>query len=73
MLTDISQRSPWDGWADDMTKPGQFKDYYYPNSQVSLLPFFWETNKLVKAEKLTLTHRALACCGITTTLLISPL
>ncbi|KAH8886064.1 Cupredoxin [Thozetella sp. PMI_491] len=26
-------RSPWDGWADDVTEPGQFKDYYYPNSQ----------------------------------------
>lgn len=22
-----------DGWAEDTTKPGQFKDYYYPNAQ----------------------------------------
>lgn len=27
------QRAPWDGWAEDLTTSGQFKDYYYPNSQ----------------------------------------
>lgn len=27
------QRSPWDGWAEDTIIPGQYKDYYYPNSQ----------------------------------------
>lgn len=26
-------RAPWDGWAEDVTFPGQFKDYYYPNGQ----------------------------------------
>ncbi|KAH9233232.1 hypothetical protein K456DRAFT_1838498 [Colletotrichum gloeosporioides 23] len=26
-------RSPWDGWAEDTIIPGQYKDYYYPNSQ----------------------------------------
>lgn len=26
-------RAPWDGWAEDMTPVGQYKDYYYPNSQ----------------------------------------
>jgi bilirubin oxidase len=26
-------RAPFDGWAEDTTKPGQYKDYYYPNSQ----------------------------------------
>jgi bilirubin oxidase len=26
-------RAPWDGWAEDVTNPGQFKDYYYPNGQ----------------------------------------
>ncbi|KAK4988246.1 hypothetical protein LTR50_004072 [Elasticomyces elasticus] len=25
--------SPWDGWANDEIQPGQYKDYYYPNSQ----------------------------------------
>lgn len=28
-----NQRAPWDGWAEDVTFPGQFKDYYYPNQQ----------------------------------------
>lgn len=26
-------RAPFDGWADDTTAPGQYKDYYYPNNQ----------------------------------------
>ncbi|KAF6812115.1 bilirubin oxidase [Colletotrichum musicola] len=26
-------RTPWDGWAEDTTAPGQYKDYYYPNGQ----------------------------------------
>ncbi|KAF6808186.1 Bilirubin oxidase 2 [Colletotrichum sojae] len=26
-------RAPWDGWAEDLIAPGQYKDYYYPNSQ----------------------------------------
>ncbi|KAH7409951.1 Cupredoxin [Phaeosphaeria sp. MPI-PUGE-AT-0046c] len=26
-------RAPFDGWAEDITKPGEYKDYYYPNSQ----------------------------------------
>lgn len=26
-------RAPFDGWADDVTEVGQYKDYYYPNAQ----------------------------------------
>jgi bilirubin oxidase len=26
-------RAPFDGWADDTTAVGQYKDYYYPNAQ----------------------------------------
>ncbi|KAK1980545.1 bilirubin oxidase [Colletotrichum cereale] len=26
-------RTPWDGWAEDITAPGEYKDYYYPNNQ----------------------------------------
>lgn len=26
-------RAPFDGWAEDVTHPGEYKDYYYPNSQ----------------------------------------
>ncbi|KAK3372720.1 Cupredoxin [Podospora didyma] len=32
-------RTPWDGWAEDVTASGQFKDYYYPNSQPAR--FLW--------------------------------
>ncbi|KNG44141.1 blue copper oxidase cueO precursor [Stemphylium lycopersici] len=24
-------RAPFDGWAEDITEPGQYKDYYWPN------------------------------------------
>ncbi|KAH7040786.1 Cupredoxin [Microdochium trichocladiopsis] len=27
--------SPWDGWAEDLTGPGRYKDYYYPNHQAA--------------------------------------
>ncbi|KAH8886059.1 Cupredoxin [Thozetella sp. PMI_491] len=26
-------RAPFDGWAEDVTFPGEYKDYYYPNFQ----------------------------------------
>ncbi|KAK5734172.1 hypothetical protein LTR17_009155 [Elasticomyces elasticus] len=26
-------RAPFDGWAEDTTEPGQYKDYFYPNGQ----------------------------------------
>lgn len=26
-------RTPFDGWAEDVTLPGEYKDYYYPNAQ----------------------------------------
>ncbi|KAI4715643.1 oxidase cueO precursor [Aureobasidium sp. EXF-10727] len=28
-------RAPFDGWAEDTTEPGQYKDYYYPNAQAA--------------------------------------
>jgi FtsP/CotA-like multicopper oxidase with cupredoxin domain len=28
-------RAPFDGWASDLAKPGEYKDYYYPNAQNS--------------------------------------
>ena len=29
--------APWDGWTDDSFEVGQFKDYYYPNTQAGPL------------------------------------
>ncbi|KAK8076023.1 Bilirubin oxidase [Apiospora phragmitis] len=26
-------RAPFDGWAPDVTQPGEYKDYYWPNEQ----------------------------------------
>ncbi|KAF2683393.1 Cupredoxin [Lentithecium fluviatile CBS 122367] len=32
-------RAPFDGWAEDLTHPGEYKDYYYPNYQSAR--FLW--------------------------------
>ena len=28
-------RAVWDGWADDEIHPGEYKDYYFPNSNTA--------------------------------------
>ena len=33
-------RAPFDGWAEDVTQPGQYKDYYYPNFQSARLLWY---------------------------------
>lgn len=33
-------RAPWDGWAEDVTQPGEYKDYYYPNRQAARLLWY---------------------------------
>ncbi|KAF2118746.1 bilirubin oxidase [Lophiotrema nucula] len=33
-------RAPFDGWAEDITEPGQYKDYYYPNYQSARLLWY---------------------------------
>jgi bilirubin oxidase len=33
-------RAPFDGWAEDVTAPGEFKDYYYPNTQSARLLWY---------------------------------
>ncbi|KAG8157246.1 hypothetical protein KVR01_012954 [Diaporthe batatas] len=33
-------RAAFDGWAEDVTQPGEFKDYYYPNQQSARLLWY---------------------------------
>jgi FtsP/CotA-like multicopper oxidase with cupredoxin domain len=33
-------RAPFDGWAEDITRPGEYKDYYYPNAQSGRLMWY---------------------------------
>jgi FtsP/CotA-like multicopper oxidase with cupredoxin domain len=33
MANHPSARAPFDGWAEDVTEPQSYKDYYYPNGQ----------------------------------------
>ena len=32
-LHGMAPEPPFDGWADDLTEPGQYKDYIWPNDQ----------------------------------------
>jgi FtsP/CotA-like multicopper oxidase with cupredoxin domain len=33
-------RAPFDGWAEDVIQPGEYKDYYYPNQQSARLQWY---------------------------------
>lgn len=33
-------RAPFDGWAEDVTMPGEYKDYYYPNTASARLLWY---------------------------------
>ena len=48
------QRAPWDGWAEDTTAPGEFKDYYYPNSQSAR--FLWYHDHAIDHVRTTLAR-----------------
>ncbi|KAL8388113.1 hypothetical protein RB595_009451 [Gaeumannomyces hyphopodioides] len=43
-------RAPFDGWAEDTTNPGQYKDYYYPNSQEGRMMWYHDHAVAVTAE-----------------------
>lgn len=35
-----ASQPPWDGWGEDITLPGQYKDYYYSNSQAGRMQWY---------------------------------
>ncbi|KAI1844455.1 hypothetical protein JX265_010050 [Neoarthrinium moseri] len=43
-------RAPFDGWAEDITRPGEYKDYYYPNYQSSRLLWYHDHALGITAE-----------------------
>ncbi|KAH7136170.1 Cupredoxin [Dendryphion nanum] len=43
-------RAPFDGWAEDITNPGQYKDYYYPNYQSARMLWYHDHAMHVTAE-----------------------
>jgi bilirubin oxidase len=45
-------RSPWDGWADDLTYPGQYKDYYYSNAQSGRTLFYHDHAVMQTSENI---------------------
>jgi spore coat protein A, manganese oxidase len=36
-LHGMASLPPFDGWADDITRPGEYKNYYYPNNRPATL------------------------------------
>ncbi|GAP83355.2 putative bilirubin oxidase [Rosellinia necatrix] len=43
-------RAPFDGWAADITRPGEYKDYYYPNFQSARLLWYHDHALGITAE-----------------------
>jgi bilirubin oxidase len=43
-------RAPFDGWAEDTTQPGEYKDYYYPNQQPSRTLWYHDHAMGITAE-----------------------
>ncbi|EHA58171.1 bilirubin oxidase [Pyricularia oryzae 70-15] len=43
-------RAPFDGWAEDVTNPGEFKDYYYPNQQSARMLWYHDHAVHITAE-----------------------
>ncbi|KAF2750885.1 hypothetical protein M011DRAFT_455861 [Sporormia fimetaria CBS 119925] len=43
-------RAPFDGWAEDVTNPGQYKDYYYPNKQSARTLWYHDHAEHITAE-----------------------
>ncbi|KAI1338635.1 Cupredoxin [Xylariaceae sp. FL0016] len=43
-------RAPFDGWANDTTNPGEYKDYYYPNFESARLLWYHDHALGVTAE-----------------------
>ncbi|KAK4223568.1 Cupredoxin [Podospora fimiseda] len=43
-------RAPWDGWAEDMTSPGQYKDYFFPNRQSARMMWYHDHAMHITAE-----------------------
>ncbi|KAK0382877.1 hypothetical protein NLU13_8793 [Sarocladium strictum] len=43
-------RAPFDGWAEDVTQPGEYKDYYYPNQQSARLQWYHDHAMHLTAE-----------------------
>ncbi|KAK7999042.1 multicopper oxidase [Apiospora marii] len=43
-------RAPFDGWANDVSWPGQYKDYYYPNYESARMIWYHDHASGVTAE-----------------------
>ncbi|KAH7305527.1 hypothetical protein B0I35DRAFT_492912 [Stachybotrys elegans] len=50
-------RAPFDGWAEDVTQPGEYKDYYYPNQQSGRMLWYHDHAMHITAQN---AYRGLA-------------
>ncbi|KFX93725.1 hypothetical protein V490_04716 [Pseudogymnoascus sp. VKM F-3557] len=42
-------RPVWDGWAEDLIQPGQFKDYYFPNTNTARTMWYHDHAVMITA------------------------
>lgn len=53
-------RAPFDGWAEDITNPGEYKDYYYPNQQSARLLWYHDhAMHIVSQPAISVIHQAM--------------
>ncbi|EHK42633.1 hypothetical protein TRIATDRAFT_182360, partial [Trichoderma atroviride IMI 206040] len=45
-------RAVWDGWAEDLIQPGQYKDYYYPNSNTARTLWYHDHANMITSVNL---------------------
>lgn len=47
-------RAPFDGWAEDITSPGEYKDYYFPNFQSGRMNWYHDHAMSIVSLRLSL-------------------
>ncbi|UKZ57177.1 hypothetical protein TrVGV298_011029 [Trichoderma virens] len=45
-------RAVWDGWAEDLIQPGQYKDYYFPNSNTARTLWYHDHASMITSVNL---------------------
>lgn len=47
-------RAPFDGWAENITNPGEYKDYYFPNFQSGRMNWYHDHAMSIVSPHLSL-------------------
>ncbi|KAL7781815.1 Cupredoxin [Trichoderma afarasin] len=47
-----NSRAVWDGWAEDLIQPGEYKDYYFPNSNTARTLWYHDHANMITSVNL---------------------